>query len=81
MHRRVTVKTISIGKGGRAHGLDERKWLTQADKAPTYTFIYPGKVAFVSVDERQELFGVIIEDDAISATQVMIFDQLWGFLE
>ncbi|PJA46088.1 hypothetical protein CO174_00895 [Candidatus Uhrbacteria bacterium CG_4_9_14_3_um_filter_50_9] len=81
VHRRVTVKTISIGKGGRTHGLDERKWLTQADKAPTYTFIYPGKVAFVSVDERQELFGVIIEDDAISATQVMIFDQLWGFLE
>jgi HTH-type transcriptional regulator, sugar sensing transcriptional regulator len=81
IRRRVVVKTISVGKGGSTHGLDERKWLTKADKAPTYTFIYPGKTAFVSVDERQELFGVLIDDEAISATQVMIFDQLWDFLE
>ena len=76
----VSVKTISIGKGGRTHGLDERKWLTQDDRAPSYVFIYPSKTAFVSVDERRELFGVIIEDEAISTTQQMVFDALWKFV-
>lgn len=76
----VSVRTISIGKGGRTHGLDERKWLTEDDRAPSYVFIYPGKTAFVSVDERRELFGVIIEDAAISTTQQMVFDALWKFL-
>lgn len=76
----VRVKTISIGAGGRTHGLDERKWLTQTNKAPSYIFIYPGKTAFVSFDERQQLFGVIIEDEAIAATQDMIFDALWKML-
>lgn len=76
----VRVKTISIGEGGRTHGLDERKWLTQTNKAPSYIFIYPGKTAFVSLDERRQLFGVIIEDDAIAQTQEMIFDALWKMM-
>lgn len=76
----VSVRTISIGKGGRTHGLDERKWLTEDDRSPSYVFIYPGKTAFVSVDERCELFGVMIEDQAISTTQQMVFDALWKFL-
>ncbi|MEK7620197.1 MAG: helix-turn-helix domain-containing protein [Patescibacteria group bacterium] len=76
----VRVKTISIGAGGSTHGLDERKWLTQTNKAPSYIFIYLGKTAFVSLDERRQLFGVIIEDDAIAATQEMIFDALWKMM-
>ncbi len=76
----IRVKTISIGAGGRIHGLDERKWLTQTNKAPSYIFIYPGKTAFVSLDERRQLFGVIIEDEAIAATQEMIFDALWKMM-
>jgi HTH-type transcriptional regulator, sugar sensing transcriptional regulator len=76
----VRVKTISIGAGGTTHGLDERKWLTQANKSPSYIFIYPGKTAFISLDERRQLFGVIIEDDAIAATQEMIFDALWKMM-
>lgn len=76
----VRVKTISIGAGGRTHGLDERKWLTQTNKAPSYIFIYPGKTAFVSLDERRQLFGVIVEDEAIAATQEMIFDALWKMM-
>ncbi|MBI4435692.1 TrmB family transcriptional regulator, partial [Candidatus Uhrbacteria bacterium] len=76
----VRVKTISIGEGGRTHGLDERKWLTQSNKAPSYIFIYPSKTAFVSLDERRQLFGVIIEDEAIAATQEMIFDALWKMM-
>lgn len=76
----VRVRTISIGDGGRTHGLDERKWLTQSNKAPSYIFIYPGKTAFVSLDVRRQLFGVIIEDEAIAATQEMIFDALWKMM-
>jgi HTH-type transcriptional regulator, sugar sensing transcriptional regulator len=80
IRKRVTVRAIAIGKGGRTHGLDERKWLTEANRAPSYIFIYPGKTAYVSVDERRELFGVIIDDEAVAATQEMIFDAMWGFL-
>ncbi len=76
----VGVRTISIGKGGRTYGLDERKWLTEDEAAPSYVFMYPGKTAFVSVDERRELFGVIIEDEAIATTQQMVFDAMWRFL-
>jgi HTH-type transcriptional regulator, sugar sensing transcriptional regulator len=77
VRKKVRVKTISIGEGGRTHGLDERKWLSKGNKSPSYIFIYPDKTAFVSIDERRQLFGVIIEDDAIAATQEMIFDALW----
>ena len=77
IRQHVRVKTIAIGKGGRTHGLDERKWLSQTDASPSYVFVYPGKVAFVSVDERRQLFGVLIEDESIAKTQEMIFDALW----
>ncbi|PJE77089.1 hypothetical protein COV05_00565 [Candidatus Uhrbacteria bacterium CG10_big_fil_rev_8_21_14_0_10_48_16] len=80
VRKRVRVKTISIGAGGATHGLDERKWLTQTNKAPSYIFIYPGKTSFVSLDERRQLFGVMIDDEAISATQEMIFDALWKMM-
>ena len=78
--KHIRVKAIAIGKGGRTHGLDERKWLSESDSAPSYIFIYPGKTAFVSIDDRRQLFGVIIDDEAISATQVMIFDALWKMM-
>jgi sugar-specific transcriptional regulator TrmB len=78
--RGVRVKAIAIGKGGTLAGLDERKWLSQADSAPTYTAIYQGKTAFISLDAKKNLFGVIIEDASISATQELIFDALWKSL-
>ncbi|MBI5794361.1 hypothetical protein HZA87_04775 [Candidatus Uhrbacteria bacterium] len=78
--KHVRVRAIAIGKGGRTHGLDERKWLSQSDSAPSYIFIYPGKTAFVSLDDRRQLFGVIIDDEAVSATQEMIFDALWKMM-
>ncbi|NQV90023.1 hypothetical protein HQ487_01285 [Candidatus Uhrbacteria bacterium] len=80
VRKHVRVKTISIGAGGVTHGLDERKWLTQTNKSPSYIFIYPHKTAFISLDERQQLFGVIIEDEAVSATQEMIFDAIWKMM-
>lgn len=75
--RGIRVRAIAIGQGGDTAGLDERKWLTRDAKAPSYIFIYHGKTAYVAADARKQLFGVIIEDAAVSATQQMIFDALW----
>ena len=73
----IKVKTISIGPGGETVGLDQRKWLTQKESSPTYTLIYSGKVALVSVDAEGKPMGVIIEDRNIYQTQKMIFDFIW----
>jgi len=82
--RRIRMKVhcnaIAIGEGGRTAGLDERKWLSQDHRAPTYIFVYPGKTAYVSIDEKRQLFGVIIDDKAIASTQKMIFESLWEHL-
>lgn len=78
---RVKVKTISIGAGGETYGLDARKWLTKNESAPTYTLIYVGKVAMITVNQSVRPLGVIIEDDHIYQTEKMIFDALWKFLK
>jgi sugar-specific transcriptional regulator TrmB len=77
IRRGVRVRAIAIGKGGSLAGLDERRWLSQGESAPTYIAVYPGKTAYISMDANRRLFGVIIEDAAIAATQEMIFDALW----
>lgn len=77
--RRIKVKAIALGEGGRTHGLDERRFLNQST-SPTYMFIYGGKTAHVSLDQHKRLFGVIIEDSGIATTQTLIFDALWGTL-
>lgn len=73
----VRVKAIAIGAGGKTHGLDERKWLSQKDSSPMYTFIYADRTAFVGIDKNKQLFGVMIDDAAIAQTQRLIFDSLW----
>ncbi|MBT3230974.1 winged helix-turn-helix transcriptional regulator [Candidatus Uhrbacteria bacterium] len=77
---KVNVRAIALGAGGKTYGLDQRKWLTQKQSAPTYIFIYGDKTAYVSADEKSRLFGVIIDDKSISQTQKMIFDHLWRHL-
>ncbi len=79
--RKINVRAIALGEGGKTIGLDERKWLTQKQSAPTYIFIYGDKTAYVSADEKQRLFGVIIDDTSIAQTQKMIFDHLWRHLD
>ena len=74
---RVKVKTISIGPGGSTVGLDERKWLTKKETTPTYTLLYEGKVAMISVSVDSQPIGVIIEDKNIFETQKMIFEFVW----
>jgi HTH-type transcriptional regulator, sugar sensing transcriptional regulator len=76
----IKVKAISIGPGGQIQGLDERKWLTEKESAPTYTLIYAGKVAMISVDNNNNPLGVIIEDLNLYQTQKMIFEFIWNKL-
>lgn len=71
------VKTISFGAGGKLHGLDERKWLTYKEGAPTYTMLYAGKVALIALDENHQPISVVIEDKNTYQTQVMLFEALW----
>ena len=77
---KIKVKVISIGSGGETRGLDERKWLTKKESAPTYTLIYAGKVAMISVDSNSRPIGVIIEDNNIYQTQKMTFEFIWSKL-
>ena len=82
----IKVKAIAIGKGGKLRGLDERKWLDNTPQppcegglsmSPTYIIIYPGKTAYISLDAKKELVGVVIENEGIYQTQKVIFDNLW----
>lgn len=72
--RKIQVRAIAIGEGGIEAALSERKWIAAEQSAGmTYIFVYEGKTAFVSLDERDQLFGVIIEGEQIAATQALIF--------
>lgn len=73
----VEVDTIALGAGGETIGLDRRKWLSHKKTAPTYTLIYEGKIAMISVNKKNQLHGVIIEDKNIFETQKMLFENLW----
>lgn len=75
----VGVKVIAIGEGGELRGLDERKWIKRGneEEKPTYIIIYPGKTAYISIDNKEEVVGVVIENDGVYETQKLIFDNLW----
>ena len=76
----ISVKVIALGEGGELRGLDERKWLQDTSKTPTYIIIYPGKTAYVSLDAKGEPVGAVIENDGVYETQRLIFDQVWQSL-
>lgn len=76
----VEVKVISIGSGGELRGLDERKWIEETSKTPTYILIYPGKTAYISLNAKEDPLGVVIENDGVHETQRLIFDTLWQAL-
>jgi HTH-type transcriptional regulator, sugar sensing transcriptional regulator len=79
--RNIAVRAISIGPGGEEVGLDERRWLTREEGAPTYTLIYGGKAAIISVNKNETPHGVIIEDHHIYQTQLLIFNSIWEKLK
>ncbi|MFZ2681664.1 MAG: helix-turn-helix domain-containing protein [Patescibacteria group bacterium] len=73
----IHVKNISIGKGGKTAGLDERKYISGLEGTPTYILIYHGKVANIFLDKDGELVGLIIENPGIYVTQRGLFLALW----
>jgi len=75
--RGIKVKVIALGRGGKLCGLDERKWISKKDSAPTYIIIYEQKVALISVDKLKNPLGVILEDQGIYETQKMLFEFMW----
>jgi len=78
---KISVRVISIGSGGEEAPLSERRLLTEKSEAPTYMLIYGGKTAMISVGADLEPRGVLLEDPGTSATQMVIFDQLWERLK
>jgi len=75
--KQIKVRVIALGKGGEMAGLDERKWLTQDNSAPTYTLIYAGRVAMISTSKDGLPIGLIISDIGLYETQKIIFNDLW----
>jgi len=80
INRKISVQTISIGKGGELHGLDQRKWLPNNETAPTYTIIYAGKIAHISINSNKEPIGMVLADKNTYKTQAIIFKSLWSKL-
>lgn len=80
--KKIRVKTIALGSGGKLFGLDERKWMQLPEESlkPVYEIIYSGKVAHISLDNSANPVGVVIEDREIFETQKMIFEFNWGKL-
>lgn len=78
--RKINVKAISLAKGGKTYGLDERRWLKTNEESATFIIIYAGKCAFISRDASGNPVGVIIENEMIYVTQRIIFLELWGLL-
>jgi len=79
--RKISVKAISMAKGGGLSGLDERRWLGTENESATFILIYNGKVAYISRDALDNPVGVIIENNDIYNTQKIIFLRLWGLLK
>jgi sugar-specific transcriptional regulator TrmB len=79
--RRLQVRVIAIGAGGDDQPLAERRWLSDKESAPTYSLIYGGKVAFLSLGPNENPLGILIEDPAVAATEGLIFDRVWDSLK
>lgn len=78
--RGIAVRVIAMGAGGATVGKDERRWITRKSGAPTYTLIYAGKLAMISVKRGDAPHGIILEDHAIFETQKILFERMWEML-
>lgn len=75
------VRVIAFGEGGSVNeALSERRWLSKHKAASTYTIIFGRKTAYISLDDRQQPHGVILEDANLSDTQRLLFDAHWKSL-
>ena len=75
----ISVKVLAIGEGGEDAQLAERKWMKGQGDA-SYIAIYSSKVAMISLARQNYPVVVVIDSQAISGTQQMMFDPLWAAL-
>jgi len=75
----IAVKVLAIGEGGEDAQLAQRKWMKGQGDA-SYIAIYASKVAMISLAKNNYPVVVVIDSKAISGTQQMMFDTLWGAL-
>jgi sugar-specific transcriptional regulator TrmB len=77
--KNIKVKIISLGEGGQLAGLDERKQMPTSNAAvkSTHEIVYSGKVAYISLDDKENPVGVVIQNEAIYQTQKTIFEFNW----
>ena len=82
INKKISVKIISMGEGGQLAGLDERKQMPIDGKEvkSTHEIIYAGKVAHISLDDKENPVGVLIQNEAIYQTQKKIFEFNWNKL-
>lgn len=78
--RNIFAKAIALGEGGKVYGHDQRRWLSKTANSSAHIFIYGMKTAYISADKDGRLFGAIIDDEAITSTQKLIFDAVWDSL-
>jgi HTH-type transcriptional regulator, sugar sensing transcriptional regulator len=76
----IKVKVISLAKGGKTHGLDQRRWLQTDDRSASFILIFGSKCAFISRDGAGFPVGVIVENKMIAKTQKLIFEKFWDRL-
>ncbi|MCX6785706.1 MAG: TrmB family transcriptional regulator [Candidatus Komeilibacteria bacterium] len=76
----LKVKVIALGHEGTPAELSEKRVLPGKESSPTYILIYPGKVAMISVNSAKQPLGLIIEDPALSQTQLQLFNFIWQSL-
>lgn len=75
--RDIRVHVLVMGEDRPNRPLMEQKTISIKEGAPTYSFIYSSKIAFISLDDDTAT-GVIIEDSRIAETQRIIFDHIWN---
>ncbi|MBL8029802.1 MAG: hypothetical protein JNN11_00985 [Candidatus Doudnabacteria bacterium] len=77
--KKISVKIISLGQGGKLAGLDERKQMPNvaAELKSTHEIIYGHKVAHLSLDESGTPIGVVIHNQAIAEMQKSVFEFNW----
>lgn len=82
VNRGISVKIISLGEGGKAAGLDERKTMVGSSQGlkATHEIIYAGKVAHLGIDKSGEPVGVVIQNEEIYKMQKVIFEFNWSKL-
>ena len=80
--KKISVKISSLCEGGQLMGLDERKQMPAEGKEikSTHEIIYAGKVAHISLDDKEQPVGVVIQNEAIYETQKMLFEFNWSKL-